>query len=94
MSDARRQTIAHMRRMLSATAVVGVSMGAEAQDAQPKTSGSDAGPTVGEGEWHMKNANPDAGGPNSGNIGYGVVDPMPEPARNRGCGCHKSDPYE
>jgi hypothetical protein len=51
-----------------------------------------AQPAVGEGEWHMQHSNPDAGGPNSGNMGYGVVDPMPEPSRNRGCGCRKNEP--
>ena len=95
MSGARDMTLRHMRRMLSATAVVGVSIGvAEAQDAQtpkPATTG-DAGPAVGEGEWHMQHADPDAG-MNTGNMGYGVVDPMPPPSR-RGCGCHKDDPYE
>jgi hypothetical protein len=80
--------------MLSASAVVGVSIGvAEAQDALPKPMATgDAGPAVGEGEWHMQHADPDAG-MNTGNMGYGVVDPMPPPSR-RGCGCHKDDPYE
>jgi hypothetical protein len=94
MSDARRRTIVHMRSLLTASAVVGVSMGvADAQDAQPTATKPDGGPAVGEGEWHMQNANPDSGAPNPG-MGYGVVDPMPEPSRNRGCGCHKSEPYE
>ena len=82
MSRARDKTLLHLRRLL----LLGVPMGvAEAQEP------TDAGPTEGEGEWHMKHADPDAG-MNTGNMGYGVVDPMPPPSR--GCGCRKSDPYE
>jgi hypothetical protein len=95
MSGARDRTIRHMRQMLTGAAITGVALGASADDAgsppAPTTTGStDNSP--GEGEWHMQHAKPDAG--QSNNIGYGVVDPMPPPARNRGCGCHKSDPYE
>lgn len=99
MSDARRRTIGHMRTLLTASAVVGVAMGARAQQqddgGKPAAPKPDAGPPMGEGEWHMQHADPDAGNPgNNPGMGYGVVDPMPEPSRNRGCGCRKNDPYE
>jgi len=96
MSEARDRTVRHMRQMLTATAITGVAIGASADDGsapKPSPSPSSSEP-YGEGEWHMQHANPDAAPPNRPPGGYAVVDPMPEPARNRGCGCHKNDPYE
>ena len=98
MSEARKRTVTHMRTLLTASAVVGVAMGAHAQqDDGGKPTGApkpDGGPALGEGEWHMQHADPDAGNPNGPGMGYGVVDPMPEPSRNRGCGCRKTDPND
>jgi hypothetical protein len=94
-TDSRSSTMRHLRKLMAATAVAGLaaatSRGASARNAAATPdAGTDAGTDGAKASTDVDagtDAEPDAAVPVP-DIGYGVVDPLPPPAR--GCGCHNS----